>query len=173
MTGPAADDDGVLLAVPNRPSALRPMSERLAEAARRMGLPGRVAFAIDLCANEAVANVVAYGFPGGGEHEILVRLARAADGVRLTVEDEGVPFDPVAAPLPDAPAGLEDARVGGWGLGLIRAHADRCEYERRDGRNRLTVVLAVPDGADGPAGQAGRSGDATNSPRSGSRVIDQ
>lgn len=167
MTGPADDDDGVRLAIPSRPSALRPMSERLAQAAARMGLPERVAFALDLCANEAVANILSYAFPDGGDHEIGVALERSAGELRLTIEDDGVPFDPVAAPAPAAAATLEDARVGGWGLGLIRDHAQRCEHERRDGRNRLTIVLALPGGPDGQAGEA------TNSPSSGSRVIAQ
>lgn len=93
---------------------------------------------------EAVANAALHGFPDGRRGGIVVRFHRAADHLRLEIEDDGIPFDPsIAAPRP-RPASLETIEPGGWGLGLIRRYASRIDYRRQDGRNLLTLTF-VPD----------------------------
>src|SRR5262249_34922652 len=55
------------------------------------------------------------------------------------VEDNGRQFDPTRAPPPAPAASLEEAKVGEVGIHLMRSFANGMDYERRDGRNRLTL----------------------------------
>ena len=39
------------------------------------------------------------------------------------------------------PTGLEEARVGGWGIPLVRRFSDGWRYHRSEGRNCLTLLF--------------------------------
>lgn len=112
--------------------------------AERMELPPSVLFAIHLCFEEAVSNIVRYGFQDsrhatGHDRNVNLALAREADAVTVTIEDHGVAFDPreVASPAPATT--LEEAVVGGLGIHLMRQFAQDVAYQRLDGINRLTL----------------------------------
>jgi anti-sigma regulatory factor (Ser/Thr protein kinase) len=109
-------------------------------------LPETVGFAIRLCAEEALTNVVTHAFvpgAGGSGHAIDLCFAAEPDVATLTIEDDGIPFDPSTAPAPAPTADLVQVPVGGRGLLLMRGYAGRLTYERRDGRNHLTMVFPI------------------------------
>jgi len=64
--------------------------------------------------------------------------------ITLIFTDDGVPFDPtteIAEPDVTAPVGERD--VGGLGMFMVRKMSESLAYERRDGRNVLTVVVRI------------------------------
>jgi anti-sigma regulatory factor (Ser/Thr protein kinase) len=103
------------------------------------GIPERTAQQLDLCAAEAVTNVMTHGLDGGAG-AIDVRIAREGDDVVLEIEDDGVAFDPTQAP-PPPPVTLESDQVGGWGINIVRKLSDDVRYRRVGGRNCLTLVF--------------------------------
>jgi anti-sigma regulatory factor (Ser/Thr protein kinase) len=120
--------------------------DRLSAFARAIGhdegLPADRIFALELCLEEAAANIIMHG--GAGDHagkQITVTFMRGAPVLTVRLEDDGSPFDPTIVPPPAAPASLEEAQVGGMGVHLIRNLATGMLYERVDGRNRLTLTF--------------------------------
>jgi anti-sigma regulatory factor (Ser/Thr protein kinase) len=110
--------------------------------------PRALIFNAELVAEEILANVVRHAGVG---QDALVRMEahQAKDGVCLTVEDPGRPFDPRTAPDPPRPLSLNQAVPGGLGLKLVRRVAVALAYERTEaGLNRFSVTLAPP--AHGP-----------------------
>jgi serine/threonine-protein kinase RsbW len=101
-----------------------------------------VSFAAQLCLEEAVANVIMYG--GSGPLEIAVEVERNGEALVALIEDNGRQFDPTQAPAPSRAASLEDATVGDLGIHLMRSFASAMHYERRNGRNRLTLRFLDP-----------------------------
>jgi serine/threonine-protein kinase RsbW len=107
--------------------------------AQRSALSPDVSFAMALCLEEAVANVIMYG---GGEDdrlEIKVEVERDAGTSIVRIEDNGRHFDPTQAPSPPVAASLEEATIGNVGVHLMRSFASDMRYERRNGLNRLTL----------------------------------
>src|SRR4051794_24174619 len=96
------------------------MSLWLDKEIRQLGLPEQVLFNFDLCANEAVTNIISYAYPHNGNHKILLQIAIAQDAVSLTIEDDGIAFNPLEEPKHVQPTSLEAARIGGLGVDLIR-----------------------------------------------------
>lgn len=88
---------------------------------------------------EAVANIVLHGFPDRAPGDVEIQLCADDDAVLLVIEDDGVAFDPTAAPLRPIAANLAEAVPGGRGLTLIRRFCPSVVYARQDGRNRLTL----------------------------------
>lgn len=113
--------------------------------AREHAVPDETLQQVDLCAAEAVTNVMTHGVQDGAAdpaptHEIAVRIGRDGDDVVLEIEDDGIAFDPTQAPLPP-PVTMDSDRVGGWGMRIVRSLTDEVRYRRIDGRNRLTLVF--------------------------------
>jgi serine/threonine-protein kinase RsbW len=125
---------------PNDDAALRPLSDWFREFARDNGIAGARALDFELCLNELVTNVIHYAYADRGKHEIRIALEREGEELRATVEDDGRPFNPLEKEPPAIASSLEDAGVGGWGIPIVRAFADGLFYERRDGRNRFTIL---------------------------------
>ena len=112
--------------------------------AAEFNLPARTVFAIHLCLEEQVSNIIRHGVPEAAEGAIRVELEVSGDGVVATIEDHGAAFNPLNAPAPEKPQSIDDARVGGLGIHLLRKFATAVDYERRDEINRLTLRFALP-----------------------------
>jgi serine/threonine-protein kinase RsbW len=106
---------------------------------REHGLSSEVEGDLSLALEEILVNVIRYGHPEGGKHEIVVWLSLEQDCVIATVEDDGVPFSPLEAPEPDLYSPIETRPVGGLGIHLVRSITDGLEYRRIEGRNRLVI----------------------------------
>ena len=104
-----------------------------------MELPETVLSDLDLCATEAVQNIISYAYDDSACHRIHVRLSRAQSQVHLEVEDDGVPFNPLEFPPAPIASSLERAPLGGRGIQLIRGLMTECRYRRHNGKNILTM----------------------------------
>ncbi len=112
--------------------------------AERDGWPARTLFALTLCADEALTNVIAYASAPAGAAALQLRLecARTADSVWLRIADNGAVFDPTAQESPQLAPSLEDARVGGHGLRLMRHYLRALHYQRQGDCNLLLLEAA-------------------------------
>ncbi|MFZ5720585.1 MAG: ATP-binding protein [Pseudomonadota bacterium] len=86
---------------------------------------------------EWVANLLEHGGVASGSR-VGLRFSRHTAAIRLTITDDGRPFDPRAGVF-DGPNAV---RGGGAGLQLLRAWSRIVSYRRRGDRNRL--VLETP-----------------------------
>ena len=97
---------------------------------------------VNLLVEELVLNVRDHGEVAGRRFEVEIRSGDSR--VRLYFWDDGVPFDPVLeAPLPDLCASVEERRLGGLGVHLVRSLADSVDYRYEAGWNMLSVALRV------------------------------
>jgi serine/threonine-protein kinase RsbW len=108
-------------------------------------LSPEVWFAVALCLEEAVANVIMHGGAGDERLEIAVEVEHNGEALIARVEYDGRHFDPTTAPLPPPAASLEEAKIGDVGVHLMRSFASSMHYERRDRCNRLTFRFLEPD----------------------------
>ena len=106
-------------------------------------LPEEIAGDVALALEEVFLNVVLHGFTDNAEHAIVVRLAVEKGFMTLTVEDDGIPFNPLDAPPPDIESPLEERGIGGLGIHLVRQVMDRIEYVREGNINRLAMTKRI------------------------------
>lgn len=108
-------------------------------------LPARVAFNVSLAVDEFVSNAINHGYADGRRGEIAVSLAREGERLTLVIRDDGDAFDPFTAPTPDLDATIEERRIGGLGVHLVRRFAGGFAYAREDGRNVVTLHFDLHD----------------------------
>ena len=113
-------------------------------------LSASLSFAVQVCLEEAVANIIMYSTTKDDRLEIVVEVEREDQSVVARIEDNGSAFDPTQVPRPPVPASLAEANIGNVGIHLMRSFASGMHYERRDSRNRLTMrFVEVQDEAHG------------------------
>jgi len=102
-------------------------------------IPDKVVFALHLSLDEILTNIISYGYADGGEHEINVCLETDGENLTLIIQDDSRPFDPTQAPEPDLDKPLENRRIGGLGLYLVKNLMDSIEYASNGAINTLTL----------------------------------
>ena len=102
----------------------------------------RTVYKVNLVVEEILTNIIKYAYQDDHAHEIFVRVHIAETAIRIHVQDDGNEFDPQKVPEPDLNLPIEETKVGGLGLHLIRANVERIDYERKGTRNCLTVHLS-------------------------------
>ena len=112
------------------------------ELAILLNLSGETEYALRLCLEEAITNIVNHATPEPGTeaHPIALHMVATAAKLAVTIEDRSEAFNPLATPLPgpDDPAPEGE---GGLGITLLRRHADEVKWERDGDVNRLTIGL--------------------------------
>jgi anti-sigma B factor antagonist len=112
------------------------------ELAILLNLSGESEYALRLCMEEAVTNIVNHATPEPGVEKDTVSLHMLANATKLhvTIEDKCGAFNPLATPLP-APDDPAPEGEGGLGITLLRRHADEVNWERDGTTNRLSIIL--------------------------------
>jgi len=105
------------------------------------GLAEKTRFAMHLCIEEALANVVLHGYRNEPGHRIGIQPSVSGGWLFLAIEDEAPPFAPAQSngPRPGGPTDLETLEPGGNGILLMRRFAGSVNYEPLPHGNRLTL----------------------------------
>jgi anti-sigma regulatory factor (Ser/Thr protein kinase) len=138
---PAGSGGGHRMVVPNELSELGRVCEWVRGFAHEHRLAHRAAHWLELSVNEALTNVMCHAYGDNARHEIVVDLIAQPDRIRVEIEDDGIPFNPLEVPMVAQPGKLEKSAQSGRGISLIRSFMDELHYLRRDNRNLLTMVL--------------------------------
>ncbi|WP_454917811.1 ATP-binding protein [Xanthobacter sediminis] len=144
MMPPAADTLISALRVGADISSITDVTSWLADLAEQEGWPQAMRFGLELSVEEALTNVISYGFAAvAHDPDIRIEVHRMPEG-RVAVEliDNGLAFDPTTLAEPEEVDTIEDAKIGGHGVQLMRHFLESLAYRRGEGENRLTMVAA-------------------------------
>ena len=98
-------------------------------------------FKMRLVLDEAVINVIVHGYEDTAEHAINVSLSLLAGVLTIHVDDDGMAYNPLNAPAPRFDLPIEQRRVGGLGVHIMKTLARKVEYRRENNRNHLSIEL--------------------------------
>ncbi|MGZ3280990.1 MAG: ATP-binding protein [Caulobacteraceae bacterium] len=101
------------------------------------GASPRAVMHLNLAIEELLTNTISYG----GALEITLDMRLEGETIVAEIADDGAAFDPLTeAPAPDLEASLQDRRIGGLGVHLVKTLMDEASYRRDDGKNRMRLV---------------------------------
>jgi anti-sigma regulatory factor (Ser/Thr protein kinase) len=127
----------------NHLSELATLSEKMEGVGQALGLSRKCLFEINLALDELFTNIISYGFPDQSEHFIQVNVSAERGVLTVVLEDDGIAFNPVARIPPELPCTLDECKVGGLGIHLVKNLMDEVTYERRTGANVLTLKKSI------------------------------
>ena len=133
---PALDET---LTLKNKHTEVRQLGDFVKNVTNRLGIDERSSKSLRLAVEEAVVNAMDYAYPPDTEGEVSVRAQSDGNTLCMTITDQGVPFDPTAAPAPDVTLPAEERSIGGLGIFLSRSLMDGYRYERVGETNVLTL----------------------------------
>jgi len=122
---------------------LSTLCEKLERIGEVLGIPRRLLFEINLALDELFTNIISYGFADTSEHMIRVRISAENDLLTVVLEDDGIPFNPVERLSPELPCTLEECKVGGLGIHLVKNLMDEVVYSRCGNKNVLTLKKTI------------------------------
>lgn len=132
--------ENLTLRLQSESGAIAPASAEAEAWLETQGMPPDAGFLVGLAFEELVTNCINHGFEDDDEHVIEIVLSIADQTLTILVIDDGREFDASKAPPPDLSSEPEHRQVGGLGIHLLRELSDSMSYERRDGKNRLTLT---------------------------------
>ena len=103
-----------------------------------LGVPAHAMRAVLVALDEAASNIVNYA----GATRFGLALSVSTQGIKLSLSDNGRPFDPTLCPEPDVSQQLAVRPIGGLGIHIIRALSRDLSYCRIAGKNRFRIQLA-------------------------------
>ncbi|MDX2202842.1 MAG: ATP-binding protein [Hyphomicrobiaceae bacterium] len=106
--------------------------------ARAAGIDEDRRYALQVCIEEALANLVMHATAGPEGKRIGLEIKLSDKAVVVIISDSCTPFDATKVVLPTGPHG---AAPGGRGIGLMRAFSKRMRYLSMDGRNHLEFEI--------------------------------
>ncbi len=148
MTGDGKQTTEERLVLQSRMSDLAQVAPWIEQLAARHPIPDEMQFAMNLCLEEALSNVIRHGYSGNPDHSFAVQFSSPRENYFLfVIEDDAPPFNPVDSPELPAVSSLDETRVGGQGIRLMRQFANALEYEPTSTGNRLRIGFSATKSA--------------------------
>ncbi len=129
----------VVLTIDSAIDEIPVVSERLETLMSGAGFSPEAVLDTQLAVEEAITNVIVHGYKQkGNEIRIACQLIDGAIVIRIT--DSAPPFNPLSLPTPDLDSDVNERRIGGLGIYLIRRVMDGVEYAYEGGNNVFTLT---------------------------------
>ena len=136
----SANSTAESLTLQARLSELSKIPSWLDELASLYAIPERTRYAMDLCLEEVISNIIRHGHCSESNAVVKVSFLPDRNGfTALVIEDVAPPFNPLLAPIPEFPRSPNEMSTGGQGIYLLKHFADAVEYEPLPGGNRLII----------------------------------
>ena len=124
-------------------SELDRLCQNLEEFGQKFGFSKKLIFEINLALDELFTNIISYGFQDDKDHVITVTLTPENDQLCLCIEDDGKPFNPIEFESPDVACSVEECKIGGLGIHIMKKLMDEICYERCDDKNVLNLKKKI------------------------------
>ena len=133
------------LQVLNKLEELHRIVETMEEISKEWNISSKANMELNLVLEELFTNIVFYAFPDNREHQIDITFSLFESGIlEIRLMDDGRYFDLMeAAEEVKLDAALEERKVGGLGIHFVKQMMDDMVYERKGGKNIVTLTKKI------------------------------
>ena len=111
-------------------------------------IPKKTVQNIMIVLDELLSNIIKYAYEDQDPHEIEISIFQQDQSFHLEISDDGVPFNQVQAePKVDRDQSLDERKIGGLGIHLVKNLVDKMEYERASDKNIIRILKHIKEGA--------------------------
>lgn len=102
----------------------------------------KVAIKLSLALDEILSNTINYGYTDDGEHKIDINFSLIDDSLSAEIIDDAAEFNPLLQDAPNLDSELENRKIGGLGIHLVKSFADSLSYSRDNDKNILLIKIS-------------------------------
>lgn len=136
-----------IINIKSRLSGVEIMNVQLAKMCNEWEISEDVAFSMNLALEEIVTNIINHGYEGREEYSITIRFTLEKDNLRIQIKDGAPEFNPLDLPEPeDLNKPLEERKIGGLGIHLVKKFTDNFSYRRSNNKNVITLIKSLGNG---------------------------
>ena len=99
----------------------------------------KIATKINIVFDEIYANIVNYSKATLATVSYSIKDSK----LHLIFTDNGVMYNPLEVADPDTTLSAEDRQIGGLGIFMVKKMTESMEYEYKDDKNVLTLVITL------------------------------
>ena len=143
---PQTDDNNnglKTITLPNDVQEVPQLATFVEEVCESHGVDMMTTMQLNLALEEAVVNVMTYGYPEGTKGYVDISVQSESDCLTFVISDSGQPFDPTTKGDVDTTLPAEQRSIGGLGIHLVKQLMDSIQYEYKDGHNTLTLKKII------------------------------
>ena len=99
----------------------------------------KILMQLELVIEEIFVNVASYAYESkSGSCTVCKSFEDNPRAIIVTFIDSGIAYNPLVREDPDTSLGVEERKIGGLGIFLVKKNVDEITYEYKDGQNVLT-----------------------------------
>ncbi len=137
------------LTIKNRVQEIGQVNRRFNTLSKQHGLSDPIRRKMNVVFDELLNNIISYAYQDDQEHDIEIKLELSEDKLTISIVDDGLPFNPLGVEAPNREIPMEERKVGGLGIHLVRSIMDKVSYQRRIDKNALTLMKRLDhDGSE-------------------------
>ena len=123
-----ANDDSMIL-----------VSEFAKTLTEKLAVVPKIANKVSIAVDEIYSNIINYS---------NAKLATVSYSIKdgklyMTFSDDGIPYNPLEAEEPDVTLSIEERKIGGLGIFMVKKMTESMEYAYEDEKNILRIVIAL------------------------------
>lgn len=136
-----------IINIKSRLSGIEIMTVQLGKMCEEWDISKDVAFSMNLALEEIVTNIINHGYEGREEYPITIRFSLEKHNLRIQIKDGAPEFNPLELPEPeDLDKPLEERKIGGLGIHLVKKFTDNFSYRRSNNKNIVTLIKRLENG---------------------------
>ena len=98
-------------------------------------------YQINLALEEILVNIAKYAYsPSEGMIDISYEISDEPKQLRVVIKDKGKAFNPLEKEEPDLNSSVQERKIGGLGIFIVRNIMDDVKYERVNDENVLEII---------------------------------
>jgi len=132
------------ITLPAKLENLGTLIQFVSECAKKQGIDSKKAVEIEISAEEVLVNIFNYAYQDmDGNVEII---CKSDDKNRFVIEiqDRGIPFNLLSLKEPETDLDIEERKVGGLGILIVKKLMDDIQYSNEEGKNVVTLIVSKP-----------------------------
>jgi len=128
------------MTIKNHLSEIGQVKKRFNTFSEQYGISTPIRRKMNMVFDEMLNNIITHAYHDEDEHEIEIRVELSENRLTVSIADDGIPFNPIGVEAPDTELSLEERKIGGLGIHLVRNLMDKVSYQRRIDKNIVTFV---------------------------------
>ncbi|MBU0475942.1 MAG: ATP-binding protein [Bacteroidetes bacterium] len=128
------------LSIENKISSLSIIASFVEQFGAENNLSQKHIFELNLILDELITNTINYGYSDDEAHMIEISMEIENENILVKIIDDGNEFNPLSKEEVNINENLDQRKIGGLGIHIVKQKTDEIKYERKGDKNIVRFV---------------------------------